>query len=61
MYSCTNCGCIFEEPSYEDISYEEYCGVDDLFPKSSHHYFTIERCPNCGSGDFEEVYEDDEE
>lgn len=61
MYKCMNCGRIFEEPIYEDVSYEDWCGVGSEFPRASHHYFRLVQCPHCYSDDIEEDYEDDEE
>lgn len=61
MYRCWNCGYRFKEPCYEELSYEEYCGVDDMFPKGSQHYFTLKTCPSCGSEEIEESYEENNE
>lgn len=61
MYRCINCERTFEEPIYEDVSYEDYCGVGSEFPRAGHHYFTLTQCPFCYSDDIEEDYEDDEE
>lgn len=61
MYKCFNCECRFEEPDYEDLSYEEYYGVGSEFPRYSHNYFRLKRCPYCGSDEVEEDYEDETE
>jgi len=61
MYKCFNCGRRFEEPDYEDLSYEDYYGVGSEFPRAGHHYFRLKRCPYCGSDEVEEDYEDDTE
>ena len=61
MYKCGNCGAVFEEPGYETISHEDYCGVGHMFPRASHHYFTLAFCPECHSDDIDDYYEDEEE
>lgn len=69
MYKCWNCGAKFETPVYETLSKEDYFGVGSMFPRGSHHYFTLETCPNCNSDDIEEYddeadieeYEEDED
>ena len=61
MYRCLNCGCSFEEPDHETLSYEDYYGVGSMFPRGSHHYFTLHTCPGCNSDDIEEFCEEDEE
>lgn len=60
MYRCLNCGARFEEPDHETLSKEDYFGVGSMFPRSSHHYFTLNTCPDCNSDDIEEYDEDDE-
>lgn len=61
MYKCINCGRRFEEPAYEDVSYEDYCGVGSDFPRASHHYFTLTQCPYCWSTDIDDDIEEDNE
>lgn len=46
MYKCPECGRIFEEPNYETICMEEYCGVSSMF--GDRHYATFASCPECG-------------
>lgn len=61
MYKCFNCGARFDEPEHETLSKEDYYGVGDMFPRGSHHYFTLTTCPNCGSEDIEEYCEEDDD
>ena len=64
MYKCPECGAIFEEPVFEEIDMEVYCGVSSLFP-GPHHYATFASCPECGEAIdieydiYDEEYEDE--
>lgn len=66
-YRCPDCGEIFDEPVYEEVCMEDYCGVSSLFPRSSRHYATFANCPFCGEpidkedDAYDEDAEDDEE
>lgn len=53
MYKCNDCEVIFEEPN----SYQEYMG--EFWGSRSYQTFYI--CPCCGSDDYEEYVEGDEE
>ena len=56
MWICDNCGAEFDEPEQEQESYENYYGVSSMF--SDRHYFTLQVCPNCGSEDIIEQYDE---
>ena len=64
MYKCPECGEIFEEPVYETVCMEEYCGVSTMF--GARHYATFANCPKCGGSidieydTYDEEDEDDE-
>jgi NMD protein affecting ribosome stability and mRNA decay len=64
-YKCPECGEIFEEPIYETVCMEEYCGVSTMF--SDRHYATFMNCPKCGApidneyDTWDEAYEDDDD
>ena len=58
-YKCNDCGCEFEYPDEVHTTYESYYGVSDLFGNS--HSLSYEVCPRCGSEDFKEVDDEDEE
>lgn len=47
MYKCKECDEIFEEPEYETLCMEDYCGVSSMFP--DRHYKTVATCPRCGA------------
>lgn len=53
MFYCDNCKNEFEEPKKEKTTYEAYYGVDDKF--ADKHEMSLEKCPYCGSEDFEEM------
>ena len=53
MWYCNNCYSEFEEPKRKIISFEEYYGVDHLFP--DRHRMDLLVCPNCGDDDIEEM------
>lgn len=54
MYYCENCKNEFVEPIIEDITQEDFYGVDNLFENL--HKIKIEKCPHCKSdGCFEEM------
>lgn len=57
MYYCNNCKSEFDEPERSNITFEEYYGVDHLFPDS--HRMDILVCPHCGEDDIEEMRECD--
>lgn len=57
MYRCWNCGTKFEEPDKVERFAEDYFGVGSMFDSKS--TITIQECPNCGSDDIEEYYEDE--
>lgn len=58
MWYCNNCKNEFEEPERKEITFEEYYGVDHLFPDS--HKMTILVCPRCEEeGELEEMRECD--
>lgn len=61
MYKCPECDEIFEEPVYETICMEEYCGVSTMF--SDRHYATFANCPKCGGSiDIEyDIYDEEED
>ena len=61
MYKCPECGEIFEEPVYETVCMEEYCGVSTMF--GDRHYATFASCPKCGDAiDIEyDIYDEEEE
>ena len=59
MYVCNHCGAMFEEPETERICLEDYYGVGGAFGNSNYGYIDV--CPECGSDNFDEVYEDDTE
>ena len=61
MYKCPECGEIFEEPVYETVCMEEYCGVSTMF--GDRHYATFANCPKCGGSiDIEyDIYDEDED
>ena len=60
-YICADCGAIFDknEARYEEVCMEDYYGVGNLFP--DRHYNTFMICPECGSEDVDDYYEEDEE
>ena len=53
MYYCNNCKEEFEEPNRKNITFEEYYGVDHLFPNSNRMDILV--CPNCDDEDIEEM------
>lgn len=63
-YKCPECGTIFEDPEYETICMEEYCGVGPMF--GDRHYATFANCPKCGGpidieyDAWDEAYEENE-
>lgn len=59
MYKCEHCGRVFDEPDIRHDTYESYCGVGSLFPDS--HGYDYNVCPHCGSEDFDEFYEEEED
>ena len=59
MFRCFNCNVVFEEPEYEEICLEHYYGVGSMF--SNYHYSSICICPYCGSEDFDEEIDLDED
>ena len=61
MYKCKECDEIFEEPEYETLCMEDYCGVSSMF--SDRHYGTFASCPRCGGAiDIEyDTYDEEEE
>lgn len=65
MYKCPSCGKVFEDPEYETICMEEYCGVSSMF--EDRHYATFANCPQCGESidieldAWDESYEDDDD
>lgn len=60
-YKCPECGEIFDEPVYETVCMEEWCGVSSMF--GDRHYATFANCPECGLPiDTEyDIYDEDEE
>ncbi len=59
QYRCLKCNQIFDESEIETESWREYRGECFGFP--SYETMYEERCPHCGSTDFEEYFEEDEE
>ena len=65
MYKCPECSEIFEEPEYETVCMEEWCGVSSLF--EDRHYATFANCPKCGASidmeydTWDETYEEDDD
>lgn len=53
MYRCDDCGFEFEEPK----EYEDFVG----YYGSQRAYQTIYLCPECGSDDFFELTEEEED
>jgi len=66
MYKCPDCKRKFEEPVYEEIDMEVYCGVSSMFD-GPHHYATFASCPYCGEAidieedAWDEAFEEDED
>ena len=58
MYRCGDCGCIFEEPIVQKMSFEDFYGVSSMFDTSTPMELNV--CPNCSS-DYLEVLEEDGE
>lgn len=54
MYRCNWCGELFDEPVTRSFT-------ENLDGENGWWTYTEEICPNCGSQDFEEAAEDDEE
>lgn len=59
MYKCQDCGAIFYEPDEKHTTYEWEYGVADLFGSS--HPLTISICPECGSENIDDYYEEEED
>lgn len=61
MMICNRCGEKFteDEAGSRDYCYEEEYGVSGMFP--DRHYGTYMVCPNCGSEDFDNYHEEEEE
>lgn len=58
MWICENCKEIFDEPDYESICAEDYYGVSSMF--NSCNYIDIKVCPECGSDEIEEYYDEED-
>lgn len=58
MYICNNCGSAFEEPETVRYCKDEFNGTDDLF--GNWQYGEYAACPDCGSEEIEETYEEEE-
>lgn len=54
MFRCDWCGELFDEP-------DTRCVTENLDGENGWWTHTEEYCPRCGSQDFEEAAEDDEE
>lgn len=54
MFRCDWCGALFDEPDTRRIT-------ENLDGENGWWTYTEEYCPRCGSQDFEEAAEDDEE
>ena len=61
MLKCADCGEIFDEDEvvYERVCWEDYYGVSGSFPNKN--YGNIATCPQCGSEELEDYWEDDDE
>lgn len=59
MFTCRDCGSIFDEPESIEYCYEDYCGVSGIL--SGRHYGNYDGCPFCGSDDIRSVPEEDDE
>ena len=58
MYVCERCGSKFSDPDTRTYCKEEYNGVASLF--GSRTYGTYDVCPECGSEDVDQTYEDED-
>lgn len=59
MWYCDKCKNEFDEPERKEITFEEYYGVDHLFP--NRNKTSILTCPFCGEEDeIEEMRECDQ-
>lgn len=54
MYDCSCCGARFEELDSSSFCYEDVYGLTHDFP--DRHYGSFACCPECGSGEWDEVY-----
>lgn len=59
-YECHNCRAKFDEPNEEYVNAAYYYGVGSEFGQSSGSLL-IAVCPRCGSEEFEEIEEYEEE
>lgn len=59
MYRCIDCGEVFDEPESVRYNKDDYNGTADLF--GNWQWGTYDACPNCGSEDIEETFEEEEE
>lgn len=59
MYKCIDCGREFDEPESETVAWEDYYGVSSMFPDRHYGYITV--CPFCGSEEFDEIEEEEED
>ncbi len=59
MYRCAECRATFDEPDSKEICYEAEYGVASMF--SDMHWGTIAICPDCGSEEIEDYWEDEED
>lgn len=53
MYICNTCKSRFDEPNKENITFEDYYGVGNLF--ASRTRTTLDVCPYCDDDDIEEL------
>lgn len=53
MWYCNECNAEFETPKMEKTTFEDFYGVNNLFPTS--HECTLKSCPRCESDDIEEM------
>lgn len=59
MWRCTDCKAAFDEPDSKRICYEAEYGVASMF--SNTNWGTVAICPDCGSEEIEEYWEDEED
>lgn len=58
MYRCNYCGATFDEPYELHTTYEDYYGT---YSFASGTRLVLDVCPKCGSEEYEEYDEEEEE
>lgn len=57
-HRCERCGAVFDEPESREFCYEDYYGVSSMFPNRNYGHYDV--CPECGSEDIDNYYEEEE-